>query len=197
MHLVVREFIKFGTVGAVAFVVDVGLFNALLHVGEQPVLAGKPLTAGIISAVVATVVAWLGNRYWTFRHRRRSQIHREAVLFFVMNVIGIGIAVGCLAVSRYILGFESALADNIAKNGVGLVLGMAFRFTAYRYVVFRGDREGAPGELDAPVLGQQTLAAGPSKPSVPSASHTPSGASYRSSAPASFPPHVIPGTLPD
>lgn len=141
LALVVREVLKFGVVGGVAFVVDIGLFNLLLHAGEDPVLGGKPLTAGIISTSVAIVVAWLGNRYWTFRHRRRSAVRREVVLFFAMNVIGMGIALGCLAVSRYILGFDGVLADNIAKNGVGLVLGMVFRFLAYRYVVFRGDLE--------------------------------------------------------
>ncbi|WP_418606452.1 hypothetical protein [Georgenia sp. SUBG003] len=31
------------------------------------------------------------------------------------------IAVGCLAVSHYVLGFTSPLADNVAANGVGLV----------------------------------------------------------------------------
>lgn len=141
LALVVREILKFGVVGGVAFVVDVGLFNLLLHAGDEPVLDGKPLTAGIISTSLAIVVAWLGNRYWTFRHRRRSAVRREVVLFFAMNVIGMGIALGCLAVSRYVLGFDGVLADNVAKNGVGLVLGMVFRFLAYRYVVFRGDLE--------------------------------------------------------
>ena len=141
LALVVREVLKFGVVGGVAFVVDVGLFNLLLHAGDEPVLGGKPLTAGIISTSIAIVVAWLGNRYWTFRHRRRSAVRREVVLFFAMNLIGMGIALACLAVSRYILGFDGVLADNIAKNGVGLLLGMVFRFLAYRYVVFRGDLE--------------------------------------------------------
>ena len=49
------------------------------------------------------------------------------------------IAVGCLYVSHYVLGFTSLLADNVATNGVGLVLGTAFRFTFYRLWVFRGD----------------------------------------------------------
>jgi putative flippase GtrA len=141
LALVVREILKFGVVGAAAFVVDIGLFNLLLHAGDDPVLGGKPLTAGIISTSIAIVVAWLGNRYWTFRHRRRTAVRREVILFFAMNVIGMGIALGCLAVSRYLLGLDGVLADNVAKNGVGLALGMVFRFLSYRYVVFRGDLE--------------------------------------------------------
>ena len=47
---------KFGVVGGVAFVVDVGLFNVLLHATD------KPLTSKTISTVVATTVAYVGNR---------------------------------------------------------------------------------------------------------------------------------------
>jgi putative flippase GtrA len=48
------------------------------------------------------------------------------------------VAVACLAVSHYVLGFTSPLADNVAANGVGLVLGTAFRYVAYRRWVFTG-----------------------------------------------------------
>ncbi len=40
--------------------------------------------------------------------------------------LGMGIALLCLWVSHYLLGFTSALADNIATNVVGLALGTAF-----------------------------------------------------------------------
>lgn len=123
-------------VGAVAFVVDTGLFNLLLHVGQSPVLEGKPLTAKVISVCVATLVAWLDNRYWTFRRRRRSAVPRELVLFTVVNVGGLLLALVPLGVSRYLLGLDSPLADNIAANVVGLALGTVFRFVMYRTYVF-------------------------------------------------------------
>jgi putative flippase GtrA len=58
------------------------------------------------------------------------------VLFVALNGVGMLIAVGCLAVSHYLMGYTGALADNISANGVGLVLGTAFRFWAYRRWVF-------------------------------------------------------------
>lgn len=136
LALVVREGVKFGLVGAVAYVVDLSLFNALVHVGEDPPLGDKPLTGKVISVAVATLVAWLGNRYWTFRRRRRSAVPRELFLFAVVNVGGLALALVPLAVSRYVLGLTSALADNIAANFVGLALGTIFRFLMYRTVVF-------------------------------------------------------------
>ena len=129
-HLV-RELMKFGVVGGVAFVVDVGVFNAL-RVG-----AGVgPLTSKTLSVLAAASVAYLGNRYWTFRHRARTRLHREYVTFLALNGVGLLIALSFLAVSHYVLGFTSPLADNIAANGVGLVVATAFRFWAYRRWVF-------------------------------------------------------------
>lgn len=153
LHVVVRELVKFGLVGAVAYVVDVGIFN-LLRLGP---LDDRPLTAKTISVAVATVVAWLGNRYWTFRRRRRASARRELVLFFAMNGAGMGIALVCLAVSHYVLGFTSPLADNIAANVVGLVLGTAFRFYAYRTWVFTEIAHQGPVDAVSAMAADQDL----------------------------------------
>ncbi len=126
-----REAIKFGVVGAVAFVIDLGLANLLWH---GP-LADKVTTAKIISGAVATLFAWLGNRQWTFRHRRSRPVHHEVALFFGVNLVALGISAVTLAVSHYGLGYTSRLADNIATV-VGIGLGTLFRFWAYRRWVF-------------------------------------------------------------
>lgn len=146
MRARLAELVRFGFVGALAFVVDAGLFN-LLRFGPGELLGHKPLTAKVVSVAVATVVAWLGNRYWTFAERRTPNRARELVAYAVANVVGMAIAVGCLAVSHYVLGLTSALADNIAANGVGLVLGTVFRYLAYRTFVFTGTPRAA---ADAP-----------------------------------------------
>ncbi|MFP5346615.1 MAG: GtrA family protein [Actinomycetes bacterium] len=143
MHVLVREVVKFGVVGALAYVVDVGLFNMLRYAGPA-LLEHKPLTAKAISVVAATLVAWVGNRYWTFRHRRRVAARRELVMFGVTNVVGLAIGLGCLAFSHYVLDLTSPLADNISANVVGLGLGTIFRFLAYRYWVFTEMREEPP-----------------------------------------------------
>jgi putative flippase GtrA len=49
------------------------------------------------------------------------------------------ISLSCLWVSHYLLGFESALADNISANVIGLVLGTVFRFWGYHNWVFPND----------------------------------------------------------
>jgi len=133
----VREFIQFGMVGATAYVVDAGLFNLLQH-GPLGFLAGHPNTAQFLAAATATLYSWIANRLWTYRGRTRENATREAVLFFFANACGIGISQFCLLFTHHILGFTSALADNIAVYVVGFALGTAFRFFFYHYVVFSG-----------------------------------------------------------
>ena len=129
------ELVRFGSVGGVAFVIDTGLFNLLVH-GPGEVLGHKPLVSKGVAVAVATLFSWVGNRYWTFSERRTANRLRELAGFVVVNVGGMLIAVGCLAFSRYVLGLTSVLADNVSGSVVGLVLGMAFRYVAYRSFVF-------------------------------------------------------------
>ncbi len=128
-----HELAKFGIVGAVAYIVDLGTFN-LLRAGEA--MHDRPLTAKVISTVLATTVAYFGNRHWTFRHRERTGLRREYTLFFAFNAVGLAIALSCLGISHYVLGFTSTLADNISANVVGMAFGTVFRFWSYRKFVF-------------------------------------------------------------
>lgn len=128
----VGQLASFGFIGGIAFVVDLAVYNVL----RASVLQESPIWSKVASVAVATIVAWLGNRYLTFRRERSPHAVREGVLFAIVNVVGLLIAAACLFVSHYMLGFTSQLADNISGNGIGLVLGTAFRFAAYRWLVF-------------------------------------------------------------
>ena len=147
LDVLVREMLKFGVVGAVAFVIDLGGYNLLVFgphlkglLGDQ-LTAGafhdKPLTARVMSATLATLVAWLGNRHWTFRHRRNRPATHELALFVFFNVVAMVIAVACLGVSRYFFDLHTQLADNVT-NIIGIGLGTLFRFWSYRRFVFAG-----------------------------------------------------------
>ena len=127
-----REAGKFGLVGLFNFVVDAGLFNLLRHTTFE----NKPLTAKVVSTTVAVISSYFMNRHWTWKDRTRSGLRRELPLFVVLSAIALGISLACLGVSHYVLGYRGALADNIAANGFGLVLGTAFRFWAFKKWVF-------------------------------------------------------------
>ena len=152
----IGELFRFGAVGIVAFVIDVGLFNALVHLGSPGVLSDRPLTAKTISTVVATVFAYQANREWTWRDRQRRGWLREYALFFALNAVGLIVTLMPLAISRYVLVLDSALADNVSANVVGIALGTLFRFWSYRRWVFPAvEEEPEPGRA-APDQGDPT-----------------------------------------
>ncbi|MDF4251044.1 GtrA family protein [Streptomyces sp. WMMB303] len=132
LERLVRELGKFGAVGALGFLVNVAIFNLCIHTFQL-----APIRSGVIAQVVAIGTNYLGNRYWTYRHTDKNRIHRETVLFFLFSGAGLVLENGILALSHYGFGYTSTLADNIAKNVIGLAVGTAFRFWAYRTWVFR------------------------------------------------------------
>jgi putative flippase GtrA len=134
-----KELGKFGVIGLVAYIIDLTIFNVLRFAGGEGPLYDKPLTAKVISVLAATTFAYFGNRHWTFKDRSRSSFRRQYTLYFVFNAVGMIISLSCLWVSHYLLGFESALADNISANVIGLVLGTIFRFWGYHNWVFPND----------------------------------------------------------
>jgi putative flippase GtrA len=61
--------------------------------------------------------------------------------FAAVSVAGLGISLVCGFVSHYLLGLNNLVADNIAVNVIGLILGTIFRFVLYRYWVFGHHRK--------------------------------------------------------
>lgn len=139
-----RELAKFGTVGAFGVLVNVVVFNLCIRVLDL-----ATVRSGVIATAVAIGTNYVGNRYWTYRHADKSRVQRELSLFLFFSGVGLVIENGVLAVSHYGLDFTSPLADNVAKNVIGLGLGTVFRFWSYRTWVFRhraGARPAPTGE---------------------------------------------------
>ena len=131
-----REASGFAAVGAVGLAVDIGGYNALVHLSGHGLLDEQPLVAKTVSLVAGTTVAYVGNRFWTYRHRPRGRLTREYTLYMALSAVALVIALACLAFSRYVLDLRSPAADNVAANVVGLALGSLFRFLTYRRYVF-------------------------------------------------------------
>jgi putative flippase GtrA len=143
LSALVREVGKFGTVGGIAFLIDLAVFNVLLQNGTESRVAKT------ISMLIATTVAFLGNRFWTWRRSKHTHMARQYTLFFVINGVGLGISLACLTISHDLLGdiwpaLQSTLADNISGQLIGTGLGTLFRFWSYRRFVFPADDVGDP-----------------------------------------------------
>jgi putative flippase GtrA len=129
-HLI-HEVGKFGVVGGVGFVIQLGTADVLykgVHTGE--------LTATVISYVVATAATFVGNKYWTYRHRvGNSQVARESIMFVLLNLVGLLIQLAVVAVVRYGFGLADVFSYDVATV-VGVGLGTIFRLFTYRRWVF-------------------------------------------------------------
>ncbi len=135
-----RELAKFLVVGGTAWIVDTGLFTLLSHT----VLSNKAVSAKAISILVATVLSYVLNREWSFSQRGGLERHHEATAFFVVNGLAMVLNLVPLAMTRWVFGITVpeysqttvSVVDFIAANIVGTLLGMGFRYWAYRRFVF-------------------------------------------------------------
>jgi putative flippase GtrA len=108
--------------------------------------------AVVVATVLATVVTFVGNRYWAFRHRERTGMGRETVLFFMFNAIGLLIQLSCVAIVQDGVHLNGKVWYNVA-NLAGIGLGTLFRFWSYRKWVWRTQEptSGVPASGHRPV----------------------------------------------
>jgi putative flippase GtrA len=139
-HLV-KELSAFGVVGAVCFLIDVGLFQLL-----YAQLGAGAVTSKFLATAVSMTAAYLGHRYWSFAHRSRPGLRREYVRFTVINVGTLLLGLAVVAGVRYGLDQDRALVLQVANVG-SIVLGTLIRYTSYRRWVFPARATGADDEL--------------------------------------------------
>ncbi|HEY1690280.1 MAG TPA: GtrA family protein [Solirubrobacteraceae bacterium] len=87
------QLIQFGAVGAIGFLINLGVF-ALCEKG-----LGLPyLVAYVIAWLVAVTNNFLVNRRWTFNeHAQSSRIHFQALRFVLVSAVAAAIGAGLLA----------------------------------------------------------------------------------------------------
>jgi putative flippase GtrA len=117
-------------VGAISFVLDIGMFQVLYAHARWDAVGAK-LTATLVSMTVA----YLGHRYWSFAHRERTRVRRSYALFAVVNAATLLMGLAIVWFVRYPLDQESALVLQGA-NLVSIALGTVIRFGTYRRWVF-------------------------------------------------------------
>ena len=125
-----HELAKFGTLGRVVLVVNAIVTNLCWQA-----IPHKPVIGSVVGTVIAAIVAYWapvldlqGPRLDRPQPRTgavlRGQPHRDAARTIP------------LAFSQYVLHFDGALANNVAKYVFGLPLGMVFRLWTYRTWIF-------------------------------------------------------------
>jgi putative flippase GtrA len=146
-HLI-HEGAKFGVVGIIGVIITAGGTNLL----KSHTSIGW-LSATAIATIVATAFAYVASRYWTFRHRERTAVHNETVLFFALNGFGLLIQLACVGFVVHVLGLTDKLPANVGLL-CGIGLGTIFRWWSYRKWVWTDKRQAPSVEHESlePVL---------------------------------------------
>ena len=130
---IAQEFLRFGVVGTVGFLVDTGVLYGMLALG-----AGLYLGRAI-SYVTAATTTWALNRAWTFRGRGSGPVHRQWALFVAVNLVGFALNYGTYAV---LVTFVPLVAAHpILGVAAGSIAGMFTNFALSRRLVFAGPRD--------------------------------------------------------
>jgi putative flippase GtrA len=124
------QFLRFGVVGTVGFVVD----TAVLYAG---LAAGLGLYGGrAVSYLVAATTTWALNRAWTFRGQGEGPAMRQWALFVVLNLVGFAFNYGTYA--ALVASVTLVAQHPVIGVAAGSLAGMMGNFLLSRRFVFGG-----------------------------------------------------------
>lgn len=135
---------RFGVVGVLGLVVNLGVFNALRlgPLGPDDTVGGdedRVVTAKVIATVVSILFAWVVHRGWTFKDLQRHRPIKELALFGAVNGVAIMVEASVVALTHHGFGWTSLLADNVSSL-VGIGLGTVLRYFGFTVLVFSRTR---------------------------------------------------------
>lgn len=132
MKGLIEQFLKFGVVGAIAFLIDYGVLMLLSQViGMDPVISAS------ISFVVSVVFNYVASMHYVFTRRDDISRRREFTIFVILSAIGLVINEIIMAIGVNVLG-DSALMVTITKL-VATAIVMVWNFVSRKKWLDAGD----------------------------------------------------------
>ena len=105
----IGQFLKFGIVGAVAFVVDYLILMVL-----SQMLGWDPVISSAISFMVSVIVNYLGSMHFVFESRDDLSARREFTIFVALSLVGLAINSIIMSAGTVIFG-AGALSVTVTK----------------------------------------------------------------------------------
>lgn len=109
MKKLLAQFMKFGVVGVIAFVIDYGLLALLTEL-----FGVNYLVSATISFTASVVFNYAASMRYVFTHKEGMSRRREFVIFVVLSVIGLLINNGCMWAGVELLGVHYLLTKIVA-----------------------------------------------------------------------------------
>lgn len=132
-----RQFVKFGFVGASNTLLDFGIYASLTRLTEF--FSHHLLTANAISFTVAVSNSYFLNKHWTFRDTGRKY-HIQFAKFFLSNCVALGIN------ELILFALVSVGVYDILAKALAICVSLFWNFFINKYWVFpvSGDRQAPP-----------------------------------------------------
>lgn len=119
------EVLKFSLTGILVVATDGGIYYLLINVLDNPVAKGMSFTCG-------GIVAYVLNKYWTFKQEKKS--NSEVLRFIFANFLALGLNIG---VNQFILHSNN---NAIFTGLLGATTATAvFTFIVFKFWVFRSN----------------------------------------------------------
>jgi len=138
-YLFVFQAGKFCLAGAFFTVIDVGLLNVLIWISG---IASGPFYSVFkgISFIVATLIKYLGSKFWIFEKFKGGFSGKEVGQFFAVTLIGLGINVGVASLLVNIIGPQFEITETAWASIGGIIAAFttaAWNFIGYKFIVFK------------------------------------------------------------
>lgn len=135
---VLLQFAKFGAVGALNTLLDLGILNALIFFSGIAVGYQYSIFKAI-SFIIASGNSYLWNKYWTFNVSKNANI-KEVGHFFIITLIGFGVNVGVASLVVNVIGPLGDISpERWANIGamVAVAMSLVWNFVGYKFFVFK------------------------------------------------------------
>ncbi|MBE6465458.1 MAG: GtrA family protein [Eggerthellaceae bacterium] len=135
MKKLIAQFMKFGVVGVIAFVIDYGLLALLTEV-----FSVNYLVSATISFTVSVIFNYIASMRYVFTHKEDMSRRREFVIFVILSVIGLLINNLCMWAGVELAGIHYLITKIVATAIV-----MVWNFVTRKIFLDAGDapQEGA------------------------------------------------------
>ena len=116
LKALVEQFLKFGVVGALAFVIDYGVLMLL-----SQVVGWDPVISSVFSFVISLVFNYVASMRFVFERREDLSRRREFTIFVVLSVIGLLINSACMWAGTAAFG-DGALSVTVTKVAATVIV---------------------------------------------------------------------------
>ncbi len=147
---IVIQVAKFGAVGGLNTMVDLGVLNILIFITGTASGAGYMIFKGV-SFVCAVINSYFLNRYWRTFDQKSEISAKEFSQFLLVSVIGLLVNVGVASFLVNILGPQGGVTEKqwaTISAFATLIIVLLVNFVGYKFFVFR-DRSSNSVPLEA------------------------------------------------